>query len=314
MLQVNNLSVRFKTKTGLVEAVTDTTFSLSAGEVLGIAGESGCGKTTAALSIMKLLPKNGFVEKGEILFEGEDMAKKSEEEMRGIRWKKISIIFQGAMNALNPVQNVEDQIAEPMLLHEKVEKHVAYERARKLLEEVGIDKRRGKEYPHEFSGGMRQRVMIAMALACDPSLVIADEPVTALDVMVQAQILELLKRLQREHRLSIILITHDLSVLAETCNNALIMYAGRVCEYGTTEDIFYHPTHPYTKRLISAFPNIEKEKVFVEGIAGDPPNLLSLPPGCPFAPRCSESRELCRKELPALYRLSGGHHVACHRW
>ncbi|MEK6986974.1 MAG: ABC transporter ATP-binding protein, partial [Candidatus Thermoplasmatota archaeon] len=261
LLDVKGLKVHFETRDGTVRAVDGVDFSLEEGESLGLAGESGCGKTTAALAIMRLLPTNGRIVEGEVNYMGYDLAKMTSNQIRGIRWRHISIIFQGAMNALNPVTRVGAQLAEPIILHEKVDEEVAMKRVGELLELVGIHKDRANEYPHEFSGGMRQRVMIAMALACNPRIVIADEPVTALDVMIQAQILELLERLKRELGLSMILISHDLSVMAETCDSMAIMYAGKIVEAGSVRDVFKKANHPYTKDLIAAFPDIEGPSV-----------------------------------------------------
>jgi peptide/nickel transport system ATP-binding protein len=233
--------------------------------------------------------------------------------MQKIRWKEISMIFQGAMNALNPVIEVGKQIAEPIVLHEHLSEKAALARARELFDLVGISPKRLMEFPHQMSGGMRQRAMIAMALACNPKLVIGDEPTTALDVMVQAQILELIERLRRELSLSFILISHDLSVMAETCDKGIIMYAGRVVEAGSVADIFNDARHPYTRRLIGSFPNIHSKREMVSSIPGDPPNLLSPPPGCAFSPRCEFAQERCRAEAPVLAEVSEGHNVACFR-
>ncbi len=302
----------FKTDAGDVRAVDGVTFSLDEGESLGLAGESGCGKTTAALSIMRLLPKNGRIVSGSINYQGYDLTKLRDAQIRTIRWHHISIVFQGAMNALNPVKKVGAQIAEPIKLHEGVDDDVANKRVGDLLELVGIHKDRATEYPHEFSGGMRQRVMIAMALACNPKLVIADEPVTALDVMIQAQILELLERLKRELGLSMILISHDLSVMAETCDKMAIMYAGKIVETGAVRDVFKSSKHPYTKDLIGAFPDIKGARVLPAYIPGDIPSLVHPPTGCHFHPRCKFAWDLCEKEEPALVDTGGGHCAACH--
>src|SRR3972149_2408964 len=264
----------------MVKAVDGVDFTPGGGGALGRAGESGGGKTTAALSIMGLLPSNGRVVDGSIRYMGHDLARLTENQIRAFRWKHISIIFQGAMNALNPVTRVGEQIAEPIVLHEKVDKEVAEKRVGELLELVGIPRERAREFPHEFSGGMKQRAMIAMALACNPKIVIADEPVTALDVMIQAQILELLERLKRELDLSMILISHDLSVMAETCDTMAIMYAGKLVEYGATEEVFKDPQHPYTQGLIRSFPDIYGPRELPPWIPGQPPNLLDLPAGC----------------------------------
>ncbi len=311
ILDVRDLKAFFKLRDGDVKAVDGVSFMLEQGRSLGLAGESGCGKTTAALAILKLLPENGRVVSGEILFDGKNLAKRTEYGMSKIRWKDISIIFQGAMNALNPVQQVGKQIAEPIMLHEGLSENKAMVRARELFDLVGINPKRVTEFPHEMSGGMRQRAMIAMALACNPKLVIGDEPTTALDVMVQAQILDLIERLRHELDLSFILISHDLSVMAETCDKGVIMYAGKVVEAGTTTDIFTAAAHPYTKQLIRAFPNIHETREMVSSIAGDPPNLLNPPPGCRFYPRCSEGEPKCIASDQEMVELSAGHFARC---
>jgi len=312
ILEVRDLCTYFKLSQGWVHAVENVSFSLEKGESLGLAGESGCGKTTAALAVLKLLPENGRIVSGDVLFDGRNLTKRTEYGMSKIRWKEISMIFQGAMNALNPVQETGKQIAEPIMLHEGLSESKAMERTRELYELVGINPKRVMEFPHQLSGGMRQRAMIAMALACNPKLVIGDEPTTALDVMVQAQILELIERLRKELDLSFILISHDLSVMAETCDKGVIMYAGRVVESGTTEHLFSNPLHPYTRQLIKAFPNIHEKREMVSSIHGDPPNLLEPPPGCRFAPRCDEKTGACGNEDPAMLEVDPGHFVHCH--
>jgi peptide/nickel transport system ATP-binding protein len=312
LLTVKGLKTYFETLEGTVRAVDGVDFSLGEGESLGLAGESGCGKTTAALSIMRLLPKNGKIVDGVIDYKGYNLATIDDAHLRGIRWRHISIIFQGAMNALNPVKRVGAQIAEPIILHEKVDEEAANKRVGELLELVGIHKDRATEYPHEFSGGMRQRVMIAMALACNPKVVIADEPVTALDVMIQAQILELLERLKRELGLSMILISHDLSVMAETCDAMAIMYAGKIVETGSVDDVFERPNHPYTKDLIAAFPDIEGPQVLPAYIPGLLPSLIDPPVGCRFHPRCKRAWQRCVDEDPGLDPIGDGHRSACH--
>ena len=312
LLDVRDLHTHFKLSSGWVKAVEGVSFTLEKGESLGLAGESGCGKTTAALSILKLLPENGKIISGDILFDGRNLAKRTEYGMSRIRWKEISIIFQGAMNALNPVREVGKQIAEPIVLHEGISEKQAFVRVRELYDLVGISQKRVLDFPHQLSGGMRQRAMIAMALACNPKLVIGDEPTTALDVMVQAQILDLIARLRSELELSFILISHDLSVMAETCDKGVIMYAGEIVESGTTTDIFHGAAHPYTRQLIKSFPNIHEKREMVSSIPGDPPNLLEPPPGCKFCPRCSARLERCAHEDAALTEVSPGHFVRCH--
>ncbi len=308
---MRDLSVEFGTRGGAVHAVSGASFDLREGEAIGLAGESGCGKTTTALALMRLLPSNGRIVGGSIRFAGRDLVRASEATMRRVRWKSISIIFQGAMNSLNPVRRIGGQIAEPIILHEGSTKTEAMKRAGQLLEFCGISRERVNDYPHEFSGGMRQRVMIAMALACNPSLVIADEPVTALDVMIQAQILELLERLRRELGLSMILISHDLSVLAETCERVAIMYAGKIVETGPVDEVFSDPKHPYTQGLVGAFPDIRSQRVMPEAIPGDVPSLISPPAGCVFHPRCKFAFDRCTKAEPALAEIASGRRAAC---
>ena len=294
-----------------MHAVDGVSFDLDEGEALGLAGESGCGKTTTALALMRLLPYNGKIISGSIVFRGRDLVKASDMRIRKIRWKEISIIFQGAMNSLNPVRNIGQQIAEPIILHEKVEEDEAMKRVGELLELVGINRDRRRDFPHEFSGGMRQRVMIAMALACNPKLVIADEPVTALDVMIQAQILELLERLRKELHLSMILISHDLSVMAETCEKVAIMYGGKMMEVGKTVDVFTDPKHPYTQGLVAAFPDIRGQRTMPASIPGDVPSLINPPTGCVFHPRCKFAFDRCIAAEPALAEVTPGRRAAC---
>jgi len=312
LLEVKNLRTYFRTTKGILKAVDDVSFSLDRGEALGIVGESGCGKTTCALSIAKMLPKEGYIEGGEVLLNGKDLARLSEKEIRSHRWKDVSIVFQGAMNALNPVMTVGKQIAEAIELHDKLDRAAAMQKAADMLELVDIPKDRIDRYPHEFSGGMKQRVMIAMALACNSKVVIGDEPTTALDVMIQAQILELLEKLRQQMDMGLILITHDLSILSETCDRIAVMYAGKIVETGTAEDIFEHARHPYTQRLTACFPDISARKIIPEGIEGFPPNLIQPPKGCRFHPRCQHAIERCRQDDPAMVWLAKEHQAACH--
>jgi len=314
LLSVQNLTTYYKTLRGYVRAVENISFDLEKGEALGLAGESGCGKTTAALSISRLLPSNGKIVKGRILFRDRDIVTMNENDLRKeVRWKGIAYIFQGAMNALNPVYTVENQIVEAIRTHEpNVSKKESKERVRKLFELVGMDPSRTTNYPHEFSGGMRQRAMIAMSLACNPDAVIADEPGTALDVIVQAQVLKLVRSLKEKLNIGVIMITHDLSIISETCEKMAIMYAGKIVELGDVESLFKRPLHPYTQGLILAFPNIKEERRKMESIPGSPPNLLDPPPACRFHPRCKYAMEICRKVEPEFKEASLGHHVACY--
>jgi len=314
ILDVQNLSTYYLIGRGYVKAVEGVSLQLEKGEAMGLAGESGCGKTTIALSLLKILPSNGRIINGKILVKNTDIVSLSEVEMRKrIRWKVISMIFQGAMNAMNPLYKVGDQIVEAIRLHEpKVTGKEAKERAAKLLEMVGIDSSRVDNFPHEFSGGMKQRALIAMALCNNPDVVIADEPGTALDVIVQAQVLKLMRELKDRLNLSIIMISHDLSMIAEICQKICIMYAGYLVEHGDIVKIFKKPLHPYTVDLIGSFPSIKAEKQEMISIPGSPPDLFDPPPGCRFHPRCKYAMDICKKEVPKLLKISKDRFVACH--
>jgi len=312
LLVVEDLRTYFTLESGTVRAVDGVSFRLDDGEALGIVGESGCGKTTTALSLVRLLPANARVVGGSVKLFGIDLRTKSENAIRRYRWREIAIIFQGAMNALNPVQRVGDQVAEPVEQRLGLSAAEAQKRARELLELVGIPKGRSRAYPHELSGGMRQRAMIAMALACDPAIIIGDEPTTALDVMVQAQILELLEDLRAKLGLSLILITHDLSVVAETCDRVMVMYAGRVAEEGPVGTVFGSPRHPYTQMLLAAFPDVQAGRRDLGTIPGEPPDLRTPPPGCRFHPRCPAVMDACRVEVPPEVTFGDRVRVACH--
>ncbi len=314
LFEVKELRTHYLTPFGAVKAVDDISFKMKKGVALGLAGESGCGKTTVALSIMRILPYPGKILGGEVLFKGIDILKMQEEELRNVRWKGISTVFQGAMASLNPLFKVGRQIADPIMIHENVKKKEAYSRANELLELVGIDASRADNYPWELSGGMRQRVMIAMGLACNPDVIIADEPTTALDVIVAHQVMELIKDLREKLDLSMMLITHDISVIAQTCGELAIMYAGKIVEHSTVSTIYESPLHPYTDALISSFPNIKEEKRQLKSIAGNPPDLINPPPGCNFNPRCTYAQDICRSEEPALDQIGDNHSVACHFW
>lgn len=312
MLNVENLVIHYETDEEVVEAVNNISFRLKKGEVLGLVGETGAGKTTTALGIMGLLPpKVGHVIQGKIELDGENLFDKSEREMRNIRGKKISMIFQDPMTALNPVKTVGEQIAEVVLLHSHCSKVEALRRAQDMLAMVGIVPERYKDYPHQFSGGMKQRIVIAIALACEPELLIADEPTTALDVTIQAQILDMMRSLQKKQGTSMILITHDLGVVAEMCDHCAVMYAGELVEYGTVEEIFDNPKHPYTKALYQSILSLDKDVDrlhVVPGMVTDPSNL---PEYCSFADRCESKCDLCEKADPKMIRLNEDHCVKC---
>jgi len=313
LLEVRDLSIDFMTRDqGAMHAVEKVSFALREGEILGVVGESGCGKTTAMLGILRLLPVTGRIVSGEILFGGRDLLALSENEMADVRWKDIAMIFQGAMNALNPVHRVGDQIAEAYVQHaSNTDKATVDERVCRLLDMVGISRNRKDQYPHQYSGGMRQRAMIAMALACTPQVVIADEPTTALDVMVQAQILELLKTLCQSIGVAIIVVTHDLGVVAEVCESVLVMYGGIAAEYADVDTLFNAAQHPYTQLLLDAFPDLARPKDRLTSIPGYPPRLNALPPGCRFAPRCPAAFDRCQVEQPGLSQLGRFHYASC---
>ena len=313
LLEVQNLSTHFSTRIGTLKAVNGISFDLEAGDSLGLAGESASGKTTTALSIMRLIRPPGKIAGGKILFNGCDLVQAPIEKIREIRWKEISIIFQGAMNALNPVMSVGDQIAESIVAHEPQSKQEVSDRVSKLLKLVGIDESRYKSYPHELSGGMKQRIMIAMSLSLNPKVVIADEPTTALDVVVQAQILKKIKEIQKKRNLSMILITHDLSIIANVCDRVAIMYAGKIVESGSVKALFKNPVHPYTKGLLKSVPSLELDKQDLESIPGNPPDLVNPPRGCSFSPRCTCTRENCKNQLPCTIEVEPHHYVACHK-
>ena len=315
ILEVHDLEIRYVTDEETVQAVNDITFSLERGESIGLVGETGAGKTTTALGIMGLVPDPpGEIVKGSLLFEGEDLLKLSEKQMRRIRGGKISMIFQDPMTSLNPVTRVGDQIAEVILLHNKISKAEARKRAMEMLEQVGIPGARCDDYPHQFSGGMKQRVVIAMSIACSPELILADEPTTALDVTIQAQVLELMNELKEKLRTSLLLITHDLGVVAQVCDRVAIMYAGEIVESGTIAEVFDHPHHPYTIGLMASKPVVGKRVDKLYSIPGKVPNPVNMPNYCYFKDRCEMCVAGCSGEDPHEISLSPTHKVSCYRY
>ncbi len=315
VLAVDDLKMHYKVAAGYVKAVDGVSFQVEKGDVLGIVGESGCGKSSLALALMKLLPANGEILSGKVDLEGTDVAKLSDHDVRGkIRWKIVAMIPQGAMNSLNPVFKVGVQIGEVFQVHSHLSKRDSIERAKALLTLVGIEPTRANYYPHELSGGMKQRAMIAMALALNPSVLIADEPTTALDVIVQAGIIKLLLALRREYHMAIILISHDLALVAQMSDLVAIMYAGKFVEYGKSMEVYHDALHPYTVGLLRAFADIRAPKEDLTSIPGSPPDLVDPPSGCRFNPRCVYARDICREKVPVLEEAYPGHLVACHFW
>ena len=312
LLEVKNLRIAFSTDSGTVRAVSGVDFTIEEGDILGLVGETGAGKTTTACGIMRLIPSPpGRIEEGEVLYQGEDLLKKSEREMRKIRGNEISMIFQDPMTALNPIMTVDEQIAEVIVHHNHCSKAEAMGQALAMLEKVGIKAERAHEYPHQFSGGMKQRVVIAIALACNPKLLIADEPTTALDVTIQAQVLAMIRDLQKEMKTAMLLITHDLGIVAETCNRVAVMYAGEILEYGCLEDIFETAAHPYTKGLFSSIPSLDENVRRLTPIPGLMPDPTNRPAGCKFHTRCKYVCEACKTKAPGLTELTPGHYVRC---
>lgn len=313
LLEVKDLHTSFFTDSGEVKAVNGVTFSLKPGEIMGIVGESGSGKSVTAYSIMQILAETGRITQGEVLFKGENLAKYDKKQMAGFRGKHCSIIFQDPMTSLNPVFTIGSQLMEAIRLHTDKTKEQAKARAIEMLELVGVNEpaKRIKQYPHELSGGMRQRVMIAMALACEPDILIADEPTTALDVTIQAQILELMQDLQKKLGMAIIMVTHDLGVIADMCDKIIVMYGGSICERGTADDIFYAPAHEYTKGLLRSIPNVGNSKERLIPISGTPINLLNMPKGCAFCSRCDSAMKICLDQKPEEMALSETHSAAC---
>ncbi len=313
LLSVRDLHTSFQTENGEVQAVNGVNFNLDSGRVLGIVGESGSGKSVTAYSVMQILADNGRVTKGEVLFKGEDIMKWPEKQVRSFRGRNVSIIFQDPMTSLNPVFTVGNQIMESILLHTGKNRAEARERALEMLTLVGINEpeKRLKQYPYELSGGMRQRAMIAMALACEPDILIADEPTTALDVTIQAQILELMQDLQKKMGMAIIMVTHDLGVIAEMCDEIIVMYGGRICERGTADEIFYNPCHEYTKGLLRSIPEAGARRERLIPISGTPINMLNLPKGCAFCPRCDAAMKICLEEQPDEIWINPEHKASC---
>jgi len=314
LLDIRDLHIYYATQRGMMKAVEGVSFTVEPGRHLGLIGESGCGKTTTGRAVMRVMPRNGRIAKGEMIFKGRDLVKASEKEMREIRWKAISMVPQASMDSLNPVYRVGKQIVEVLTIRGGLSNKAAEARAAELFAMVGLSADRLENYPHEFSGGMRQRAVIAMALALEPAMIIADEPVTALDVIVQHQVLKTFRELQERLSLSVIMITHDISVVAETCDDVAVMYAGKIVEQAPVKTFFSLPVHPYTLGLQNAYPNLAKPEMDLISIEGYPPDLVNPPVGCRFAPRCPFAQERCFAEEPPLIEVAPGHKAACHRW
>jgi peptide/nickel transport system ATP-binding protein len=312
LLSVRELSVVYQTQRGTVRAVDDVSLAIEEREAFGLVGESGCGKTTLALALLGLLPRNGRIRSGEILFQETDLASAPRDTMRHIRWKGISMVFQAAMNSLNPVQRVGDQIVEAIRAHEAVTHEEGRQRVRELFQLVGLDPDHARAYPHQYSGGMKQRAIIAMALACRPALVIADEPTTALDVIMQDQILAELVRLQTRMGMAMLYISHDIAIISESCQRVGVMYAGSMVECGPGKEVFSVPLHPYMQALLGSYPSLRGKKGRLASIAGELPNLIDPPPGCKFHPRCAHAMAVCRRKVPVYGEIKPGRWVACH--
>ncbi|MGD2176231.1 MAG: ABC transporter ATP-binding protein [Anaerolineae bacterium] len=312
VLEVKGLTMHYRTRKGPVHAVDDVSFALGRGESLGLVGESGCGKTSIAISLLKLLPESGEIVGGEVWLNGTDLVPLSERAMRQFRWRKMSMVFQAAMNALNPVYTIEEQILEAMEYHVgHLSEAEMNRRVDELFELVGLDPAFKDQYPHQYSGGMRQRAVIAMALSCEPDIIIADEPTTALDVIVQDALLKRIREIQGQLNMAMIYISHDVAVIAEVSDRVGVMYAGRMAELASTEAIYHHPVHPYTMGLMSAFPSIVGEKTELVTLPGEPPDLLEPPPGCRYHPRCPYATEICREKAPGFEEYADRHYVAC---
>jgi len=311
LLEVSDLTMHYKTRSGWVQAVDNVSFSLDRGEAIGLVGESGCGKTSLAMSLLKILPGNAVIKNGQIRFDGTDLVPLSEDQVRHYRWERISMVFQAAMNSLNPVYTVRDQIVEAIQYHMPMPEKEAWARVAKLFEIAGLDPGVMNQYPHEYSGGMKQRAVIAMALACDPDIIIADEPTTALDVIVQDRILKRMNEIRKELNMAMIYISHDIAVIAEVSDRIGVMYAGKMMEMADAVTIFKKPTHPYTFALMSAFPSVKGEKHELVELPGEPPNLISPPSGCRFHPRCPQATAVCTKEAPEFTEVESGHFCAC---
>lgn len=315
LLTVENLSVGYHTRKGFLKSVQGVSFALDEGESLGLVGESGCGKTTIGMSLMGLLPENAAVTDGRILFEDTDLLKLSKTEIRQVRWKKIAMIFQAAMNALNPVHRVGEQIAEAILAHDAdISEEAALKQVESLFEVVGIPPERMRDYPHQYSGGMKQRAIIAMALSCHPSLIIADEPTTALDVIVQDQILNAIKDFQNKLNISLIFISHDIAVVADVCDSIGIMFAGQLVEYGNVKDVFDVPMHPYTRSLLASYLTLDKDIVQLDSKPGETPDLVNPTPGCRFSERCTVSEAACSLNTPEWVEISPTHKALCNQF
>lgn len=312
LLEINSLAIDYRTSRGTIHAVDDVSFALEKGEKLGIAGESGSGKSTLGLSIIRLVPSPGVIGRGQIKIDGKDVLKMSENELRSIRGRRVAYIFQDPMMSLNPVKRIGDHFTELLQTHEPaVNKRSALERAKTVLNDLGIQPDRINDYPHQFSGGMRQRIMIGLAIALNPDLIIADEPTTALDVIVQAKILDLLESLRKTYNMALILISHDLSIILERCDKIIVMYAGHMVEYASSAELYRSPIHPYTQKLLRSIPNVELSDQKLLAIPGSPPNMLNPPEGCRFWPRCPNGEKACQTKEPPLVDIGNNHFVRC---